>query len=430
MNLVLLLPLGLAALAALLLPLLLHLARRSEQRQVPFAALRWLRTATRPQRRRRFEERLLLALRLVLLATLALLLAQPVLFGHPDRTPRVAVAPGVDLATARRLAGDGPAHWLRLAPGFPRLDPARPGAATDLGGPQAEASLPSLLRQLDAELPEGTALTVVVPAVLDDADAQRPVLARRVQWRVAPAADAAPRARDAASPHVPRLALQVRHAPDRAAALPYLRAAGAAWAQADAGTRAGRADPHAGPHARPDASPGRAEARANPVRVAPSSQPFDQARGAGEALAWLAPDPVPDAVRAQVARGATLLLDAQADWPGFEQAASPAWHDAEGVLARAIRVGRGRVIRLERPLLPASMPVLLEPDFPRQLRALLAGEPPAPARVEAKDYAPAAGAPPWPERPRPLSSWLVLLVAVLFLLERWVASGPRRGTGT
>ena len=40
MNLALLLPAGLAALAALLLPLLIHLARRSEQRPTVFAALR------------------------------------------------------------------------------------------------------------------------------------------------------------------------------------------------------------------------------------------------------------------------------------------------------------------------------------------------------------------------------------------------------
>ena len=43
MSLALLLPAGLAALAALLLPLLVHLARRSEQRPTVFAALQWLR---------------------------------------------------------------------------------------------------------------------------------------------------------------------------------------------------------------------------------------------------------------------------------------------------------------------------------------------------------------------------------------------------
>ncbi|MBC7991570.1 MAG: BatA domain-containing protein, partial [Luteimonas sp.] len=71
MTLSLLLPIGLAALAALLLPLLVHLARRSEQRLVPFAALRWLQAKPQPRRKRRFEEHWLLLLRLLLLAALA-----------------------------------------------------------------------------------------------------------------------------------------------------------------------------------------------------------------------------------------------------------------------------------------------------------------------------------------------------------------------
>ncbi|TQT81878.1 hypothetical protein DB758_11845, partial [Xanthomonas perforans] len=51
MNLLLLFPTGLAALAALLLPLLIHLARRSEHRPTDFAALRWLRALPRPRHR-------------------------------------------------------------------------------------------------------------------------------------------------------------------------------------------------------------------------------------------------------------------------------------------------------------------------------------------------------------------------------------------
>ena len=47
----LLLPLGLAALGTILVPLLLHLARRTEQRPTDFAALRWLRQKPRPRHR-------------------------------------------------------------------------------------------------------------------------------------------------------------------------------------------------------------------------------------------------------------------------------------------------------------------------------------------------------------------------------------------
>ena len=64
MNLALLLPAGLAALAAVLLPLLIHLARRSEQRPTVFAALQWLRRKPKPRHRIRFDEWPLLLVRL------------------------------------------------------------------------------------------------------------------------------------------------------------------------------------------------------------------------------------------------------------------------------------------------------------------------------------------------------------------------------
>ena len=81
MSLGLLLPVGLAALAALLLPLLLHLERQSEPRATDFAALRWLSARLRPRRSLRLEECWLLLLRLLLVASVALLFARPVLFG-------------------------------------------------------------------------------------------------------------------------------------------------------------------------------------------------------------------------------------------------------------------------------------------------------------------------------------------------------------
>ena len=56
MSLAFLLPAGLAALAALVVPLLLHLARRYEQTPTDFAALRWLRQKPKPRHRIRFDE--------------------------------------------------------------------------------------------------------------------------------------------------------------------------------------------------------------------------------------------------------------------------------------------------------------------------------------------------------------------------------------
>ncbi len=424
MNLLLLLPLGLAALAALLLPLLLHLARRSEPRTTVFAALRWLRPQPQPQRRHRFEELLLLLLRLLLLALLALLMAQPVLFGRPDLRPYVAVAGGVDMTAARAAVRIAEARWHRLAAGFPALDDdasARTARIPDA----TDTTLPSLLRELDATLPAGVPLTVVVPPVIDDADAQRPVLSRRVDWRVLPGAasaansaagsdatanagrsETAPAARTRGGDTPADFTLVVRHAPERAASLPYLRAAGIAWA-----TPAGD-----------DATADSAGTRASRTRDAPAATAI--APGTRH-LAWLVPGPVPQAVRAWIADGGRALLDAQADWPGLDDA-PVLWRDENGALVRGLAAGRGRVMRLERPLLPASMPVLLAPDFPTRLRALFADAPLPPARVAAEDYAPTTGRAPWPEQPRPLAPWLAWAVALAFLLERWLANGRRR----
>src|SRR5688500_16160463 len=405
MSMLLLLPIGLAALASLLLPLLVHLARRSEQRVVPFAALRWLKALPQPRRRHRFEELLLMLVRLLLLAALALLLAQPVLFGRPDRRPRVAVAPGVDIAAARAQPIGGDARWLWLAPGFPQLEPEKPVDKTASATSSAEpAPFASLLRELDAQLPAGTPLTVLVPAVLDGADAQRPLLSRRVDWRIVSAsandvANSPPRSR------IAPFAMQVRHAPDRIASLRYLRAAGVAWTRAD--------QPAAARAPRPDAA----------MSIAPADQPPD----AGvRALVWLVPGPAPAVIRDWVASGGQVLLDPDAQWPDFPRDAPIVWRDDQGALARAIGFGKGRALKLERPLLPAAMPGLLDAGFPLQLRGLFAEAPAPPTRVEAAEYAPLTGPAAWPDRPRPLAPGLGWLVVGLFLLERLLASGRRR----
>ena len=62
MTLALLAPLGLAALAALALPLLIHLVRRLQLVDTEFAALRWISPRAQPRRRLRFERPWLLLL--------------------------------------------------------------------------------------------------------------------------------------------------------------------------------------------------------------------------------------------------------------------------------------------------------------------------------------------------------------------------------
>jgi hypothetical protein len=389
----LLAPLGLAALAALLLPLLVHLARREEQQPTDFAALRWLAAKFRPRQRLRFEEIGLLALRLLLVGALALLLAQPVLFGGRGDAAWVVVLPGADVAGAPALPEGTQRRWL--APGFPPLESPMPTAPVATG---------SLLRQLDADLPAATPVTVLVTASFDGADGARPQLSRTVDWRVV-GGEAAP-ASDAPGP---AFALAIRHASERETALPFLRAAIAASQARDETAPAASAGVADGTDA--------ADIAGLDAGLPENTRP----------VAWLAPGDLPAALLAWVADGGTALIDSEATWP-MPAAGTVVWRDDAGrALASAAVLGQGRVVQLAQPLAPAALPALLQPDFPDRLRALLEPAPPAPSRASADAYTPLAGGPSFPETPRELSSWLLWLVAALFALERWVASG-RRGT--
>jgi len=383
MSVALMAPLGLAALAALLLPLLIHLARREIQRPIDFAALRWLEPRPKPQRRPRLDEGALLAARLILLALLALALARPLIWGESGVRTWLVVAPGVDAAAARAQAPKA-ARRLWLTPGFPDL--AKPT-------PVSTAPISSLLRELDAALPRGASLTLVVPAVLQGVDAERPRLSRAVDWRVLPGATPAP-----ATPAAPAVAptLVIRSAPGFEAGARYLSAAAAAWSpSASAGA------PAAGPlsEALPDNAP---------------------------AIAWLAPGPLPAAVRDRLSRGAVVLLPAEASIDSLGPA-TPLWRDAQGQpLVEGGRLGRGRWRRFARPLTSETTPELLQPDFPTRLAGLLADPPPPPARVEARAYHPLVGARSGSPAAQDLTPLLSLIVAALFALERWLATRRRR----
>ena len=378
----LLLPAGLAALGALLVPLLLHLARRSQQQPTMFSALRWLRSQARPQRRIRFEEILLLALRLLLVGLLALWLARPALMGEGEPSRVLAVVPGVEAAPAQALV-EGMDSLVWLAPGFPELA---------LPAPTGPVPVASLLRELDSQLPPGAELVVAVPARLEGMDAQRPVLSRGVAWRVLPGAM---EARAPFEPEPP--VLQVRVGTDADGPLRYLRAAALAWHNAD-----GLSD-------------------ATFQLAAPQSPVTGDAP-----LLWLQAGQLPAQVIEWVEAGGTALLAAGAEAPA-PVATVPVWTSATGEpLVEGGRLGRGRLLRFTRPLQPAAMPELLEADFPAQLRAVLEGGPPAPGSVAAVDHVPQAGAPAWPPAPLDLRPWLALLIALVVLVERWVATGPRR----
>ncbi|ACF49790.1 BatA domain-containing protein [Stenotrophomonas maltophilia] len=367
----LLFPLGLAALAAWLLPLLIHLARRHPYTPLDFAALRWLRAQIRPRQRIRFDDWPLLLVRLLLLAALALLLARPALTGPaPAPTAWTVVAPGLDATALRGTAEAGNWHWL--APGFPAIDQVPPAST---------ASLPSLLRELDAQLPVGTALTVHVPDPLPGLDGARLQLSREVQWHTQPMpVTAQPRAATS-----PRLRV---HSDASAAAQHWLNALQRAW-----GVQAPLAPLVA------DALPER-----------------------GEIGVWSRNDALPANWQAWLQDGGSVLIAAK---PATE--AQVLLRSAEGVpLLWQQRVGLGRLLSLPGDWDAASNTALRDPQLPRSL--LLALQPPPSPRVgDAQDQAPRQIALPAAASPvREPTAWLLLAIVLLFALERWMASSARR----
>ncbi|MDG2524023.1 BatA domain-containing protein [Stenotrophomonas sp. HITSZ_GD] len=384
MGLTLLFPLGLAALAAWLVPLLVHLARRQESRLTEFAALRWLRAQPRPRQRIRIDEWPLLLVRLLLLALLALLLAALAWRDDDDHRPRVLVAPGIEATAQRALRWpqDARVHWL--ARGFPALDTPVPAGVQPVA---------SLLREFDAQLPPGAPLTVVVPSSWGAVDAQRPVLSRPVQWQVLPGASP-PSGAMAAAP--PRLA--VFAADENSPAWRTLRALQSAW-RADRGTAA-----------LPRSADDRPDAALLP---------------AGTLAVRLRGDALPPAWLEWVRGGGEVLIASGTPWPAGTRAV-PQWQDDAGrVVLASAPLGRGRLWQLPEGLDPATSPRVREAGFATDL-ALALRPPVPPARVSAADFAPAQQPRSWPRAAQPLAPLLALLIALVFALERWMATAPRR----
>lgn len=420
----LLAPWGLAALAAGLVPLALHWVRRSDRQLRSFAAMRYLRERPHAREKFRLHERLLLLLRLLLITSVAVLLSLPVWRSPSEpRAPWIVVAPGIDAALAHASIVQPGAEWRRLAPGFPALDAPPDGAvasprvedgASALEGaallprdaavlPPREASVPtqdfrgadasltSLIRELDSELAPGTALTLVVPAELRGLDAERLQLARPVVWRVL--AGASPEI----APNAVPLTVAVRYDPADSTELPLVRALAAAW-QADGMTLQ--------------------------LDIAPRTAPLPPPPAW---LLWLGA-PTPPGLDAWLRRGGSMLLTLHDTAHSSDAAGSVVWADDNGAgILRERLLGAGRVLSLAGPLRIDAVPALASPDFPRQLAALLRGPPPAPDRAPAASVAPLTlpSAHPALGRPQPLSPYLAVVIALLFLAERVVATRTR-----
>jgi len=386
-------PLGLAAFAAVLLPLWLHLDRRRSMRVLRFAAMRFIGTAHPPKRIWRLIEWLLLALRMLLIAAVVLWVAQPTWLGEwraPQRV--VAVASGVPVEEIRaHAAGSDRLLWLNSA--LDEIDLAgMENFSIDPGGPPPNSNqlaFASLLRQLDAELPPGDQLRVLVGEQIGGLDAQAIGLSRAVDWRIVrdERSSAARPSTEFNSSPTPTLA--IRYAAADAPGLPWLRAAIEAWAS--------------------DVS----------IQVTLDDQPSAAALPDKlDALIWLGDEPSAEAL-ALLAAGSRVLhlrtydadaggVAADAPWPGISQ-----------------RVGNGLLTRVSARFEASELPILHSPEFPNALYEAVFGDPPAPSRAFADQVEPTFISRPTEPTKTPLRSWLAWLIASLFLLERALATGRR-----
>jgi len=162
---------GLAAagLAAIAIPIIIHLLFRRRRRPVPWAAMRFLLEAYRRARRRmRLERWLLLAIRVLAVALMGLALARPLL----DGGGLLAGAGGVEGRRVYLLVDDGLASGLRDEPATDRtaLDRHRETAhaVIDRLGPADRVSVVRLSRPAEALIDPPTGDRAVARRVLDE----------------------------------------------------------------------------------------------------------------------------------------------------------------------------------------------------------------------------------------------------------------------
>lgn len=178
-------PLALLALVSLAVPTILHLWR-PPAKTVRVGTLRFFEgPAVRRLTRLQWRERLLLAVRLLLLAMLVLLLARPVWNKPPPTTPQrwALIGPDVVLEGAalrrwRELDSNG-YQTRQLAPGFAKISLPDKGSVQDA----ASTDVWSYLREADAQLPEGSDVAIFSSDRVSSLRAARPVLRRvKVEW--------------------------------------------------------------------------------------------------------------------------------------------------------------------------------------------------------------------------------------------------------
>lgn len=187
-------PLWLAAVAAVAIPLLIHLRRRRVGRRIRVGSLRHLAGIAMPRRRRlQLRDPWLFALRGLIVALPAVALAEPVITRHDAAARWALVSPELVLESAARPVLDSlrsaGASVRLLAPGFPEADGMAP--TPPVAPPPTD--LWSLLRDADGQLPPGSRITLVVRPRLALARGSRPAIGTSVTLRAVTAGDTGPR---------------------------------------------------------------------------------------------------------------------------------------------------------------------------------------------------------------------------------------------
>lgn len=414
MSLSLLLPAGLFALFSLALPLLLHLQRR---RQTPaprlFAALAYVDPQALPRKRVRIHDWPLLLLRLLLLAAIALLLAQPLLHGRAGPA-WVLLWPGLDPAQAGEQPEGAELRWL--LPGFPAVD-------VRAAPPALESSEPfSLLRQLAFERPVEQKLSLRLPSRIDGLDGALPALGRAIDWQIVETGIEASESLPGPSLQVAVLgeppqalvALQDYLASEVAPRLSLIEAN----SPADATTVEVLLQLGAG--ALPEAWQTWLEAGGRVLRIASAAAAEQAAEPGAGAVADA------DAEGHETDAGAS----AGADTPGIAARASDAaaallWQGEHAQVSRE-RVGMGELRTLDCPLVPVCLPELYEGNFPALFASWLASPPSPPDAGLAQALAPIEGGPAPQPVGEPLRVPLLALILLLLALERWLAAARPR----
>ncbi len=436
-------PAGLWALTALSLPLAIHLWHRPP-RTIRLGSLRFLETLPRRLHDLRWRERWLLAVRLVLLALLALLLAGPRWQRPPPTGARRwllldpnAVPAGSSLDRLRALQAAG-YETRRLAPGFPFVSSGREAAA----GPVPDVW--SLLREAEAELPPGSALAVFSPGRLTSLRGSRPAMQPgRVDWIETPDTPVATLpVPGTAGVTPPPLQVLVLSDAERAADAHYVAAALRAAAEVS-GRPITVKTAAAGPV--PSAVPGWAWLFWLSAQPVPPSWLESGANIVSEAGGL--PDDGPSSwlVAAPDAPGATALASPFRLWrrvaPPAGAASAVEWTDGFGQpLLTVSGAGRGRHWRFFGRFDPTWTDLPLSSAFPAWLRALLwqQGDKPRldpardrrladPAQCRPADTSNAKATTLLPagESAVDLHGFIWTLAAVLFGLERLLSSRRR-----